>query len=556
VKVAHIESEKEKELHEKKLSFFTNISHEFRTPLTLIINLIKDIHYSGAGNVDPQDLNTINRNAKRLLSLVDQLLLFRRADAGAEELKITRVDVNSLCKEVYLCFIHQAKTKQIELAYEAADDTVEIFGDREKIEIVVFNLVANAIKFTDNGGRIALKIAQDEQGVEITVEDTGCGIPDSAGDKLFNKFYQEYNFDQPTKGGLGIGLYLVKNYVEALGGEISYVSQVNEGTTFRLRFLKGTDHFAGQYISDAAADGSVLLMEIIEDKLEEISAEIKKEDIPDGTILSEKKAMLIIEDNREICDYIKQVFKADYSVYEAADGDQGLKMVSELMPDIVISDVMMPGIDGIELCRRIKENPELNHIPVILLTASTSPEVRLKGIEGGADDYVNKPFEKDILVARVKGILKTRNNLQKYFFNEITLNKSNNLKISQEYKDFLQRCIAIVEAHINDPEFSIKTIADEIGMSHSNLYRKIKSISGQSATAFIRFIRLRKAAEILLTTDSTVYQAAYSVGLTDLKYFREQFSKLFGLNPSEYIKKFRTPFHKDKNVIRHTVKGN
>ncbi|MGN6181330.1 MAG: helix-turn-helix domain-containing protein, partial [Mucilaginibacter sp.] len=208
------------------------------------------------------------------------------------------------------------------------------------------------------------------------------------------------------------------------------------------------------------------------------------------------------------------------------------------------------------LCRLIKENPELNHIPVILLTASTSPDVKLKGIEGGADDYVNKPFEKEILMARVKGILKTRNNLQKYFFNEITLNKSNNLKISQEYKDFLQKCITIVEAHLNDPEFSIKTVADEIGMSHSNLYRKIKSISGQSATAFIRFIRLRKAAEIMLTTDSTIYEAAYKVGLTDQKYFREQFSKLFGLNPSDYIKKYRTTFHRDQNVVRHPVKEN
>lgn len=556
VKLAHIEAEKEKELHEKKLSFFTNISHEFRTPLTLIINLVKDIFYGGTDNVDLQDLNTINRNAKRLLSLVDQLLLFRKADAGAEELKITRVELIALCKEVFLCFVHQAKTKQLEFLYLTNDDEIQIFGDREKIEIVVFNLLANAIKFTEQGGRITLKITQHERYVDIEVQDNGCGIADTAGDKLFNKFYQEHNYDKPAKGGLGIGLYLVKSYVEALGGEISYTSAVNKGTTFNVRLLKGQEHFAGNYISDVAADGSVLLMEIIDEQLEEISDKLKKEEAPDAAITSGKKAMLIIEDNKEICDYIKSVFKPEYLVYEAADGEQGLKMVMEIMPDIVISDVMMPGMNGIELCRLIKENPELNHIPVILLTASTSPDVKLKGIEGGADDYVNKPFEKEILMARVKGILKTRNNLQKYFFNEITLNKSNNLKISQEYKDFLQKCITIVEAHLNDPEFSIKTVADEIGMSHSNLYRKIKSISGQSATAFIRFIRLRKAAEIMLTTDSTIYEAAYKVGLTDQKYFREQFSKLFGLNPSDYIKKYRTTFHRDQNVVRHPVKEN
>jgi YesN/AraC family two-component response regulator len=223
------------------------------------------------------------------------------------------------------------------------------------------------------------------------------------------------------------------------------------------------------------------------------------------------------------------------------------------MPDIIISDVMMPGMSGIELCNKVKENPELNHIPVILLTASTSPEIKLKGIEGGADDYISKPFETEVLMARVKGILKTRNNLQKYFFNEITL-KSNNLKISQEYKDFLQKCLTIVEKHLNDNDFNIKTLAGEIGMSHSNLYRKIKSISGQSANGFIRVIRLRKAAEIMLTSDCTVYEVAYKVGFNDLKYFREQFSKLFGVNPSDYIKKYRDSFHRDQNVVRHVQK--
>jgi len=223
------------------------------------------------------------------------------------------------------------------------------------------------------------------------------------------------------------------------------------------------------------------------------------------------------------------------------------------MPDIIISDVMMPGMSGIELCSRVKENPDLSHIPVILLTAITAPEIKLKGIEGGADDYISKPFEKEMLIARVKGILKTRNNLQRYFFNEITL-KPNNLKISQEYKEFLQRCIDIVEQHLSDSDFSIKILANEIGMSHSNVYRRIKSISGQSANSFIRFIRLRKAAELFLTTDSTVAEAAYKVGFNDLKHFREQFSKVFGLNPSDYIKQFRNSFHKDQTLNRDLLK--
>jgi DNA-binding response OmpR family regulator len=205
--------------------------------------------------------------------------------------------------------------------------------------------------------------------------------------------------------------------------------------------------------------------------------------------------MLLIEDNQQIRDYLKQIFKDEFEIFEADNGTDGLALVYQLVPDIVISDVMMQGLSGIEVCHRVKEDPVLNHIPVILLTASSSAEIKLKGIEGGADDYITKPFEKEILIARVNGILKSRNNLQKYFYNEITL-KSNDLKISQEYKEFLEKCLVIVEQHLTDPEFSIKTLAAEIGMSHSNLYRRIKSISGQSANSFIRFIRLRKAAEI------------------------------------------------------------
>jgi YesN/AraC family two-component response regulator len=214
---------------------------------------------------------------------------------------------------------------------------------------------------------------------------------------------------------------------------------------------------------------------------------------------------------------------------------------------------MMQGLSGMELCTQIKENPSLSHIPIILLTASSSSEAKLQGIECGADDYITKPFEKELLQARVAGILKSRNTLQSYFYNEITL-KSNNLKISKEYKDFLDRCMQIVENHLTDPEFGIKVLAEEIGMSKSNLYVKIKSISGQSSNSFIRFIRLRKAAEIFISTDSTVYETAYLVGIKDLKYFREQFHKQFNMNPSDYIKKYRKPFHNNFNLNKEIVR--
>lgn len=554
VKLAHVEAEKEKELHEKKLSFFTNISHEFRTPLTLIINPLKEILYKGGDDIDQQNLNTINRNAKRLLSLVDQLLLFRKADADADELKPARINIAELSKEVFLCFTHQASAKMLRFEYFCADDNIEMIADREKIEIVLFNLLSNAIKFTETGGEVTMTVEQFENELKIQVRDTGCGIAQTAGDKLYKKYYQEYQHSTLSKGGLGIGLFLVKNYVERHGGKISYESETGRGTVFSLELPKGKDHFGSATIMEAPAKRSVFFDELIEEEAGGDSpGTIEKGKPLSAEITADLKSMLIIEDNKEISAYIKQVFTAEYTVYEADNGESGLKMVMDLMPDIVISDVMMPGMSGIELCTRIKEDPEYNHIPVILLTAISSPEIKLKGIEGGADDYISKPFEKEMLVARVKGLLKTRNDLQRYFFNEITL-KPNNLKISPEYKEFLQKCLDIVERHLNDPDFNIKTLANEIGMSHSNVYRKIKSISGQSLNSFIRFIRLRKAAEIFLKTDSTVAETAYQVGFQDPKHFREQFAKLFGLNPSDYIKKYRDPFHKDLVVNRDIMK--
>jgi DNA-binding response OmpR family regulator len=231
------------------------------------------------------------------------------------------------------------------------------------------------------------------------------------------------------------------------------------------------------------------------------------------------------------------------TVYQAVNGEEGLQLASQYIPDIIISDVNMQGISGIDLCKTLKEDPALNHIPVILLTGSSSAETKLQGVEGGADDYITKPFEKELLVARVVNLLKNMNNLQKYFYNEVTLQK-NPLKISTEYKEFLERCIAIVERHIDDENFNVKILASELGISHSNLYKKVKSLSGQSVNGFIRFIRLRKAAELLINTHSNVNEAAAEVGFNDTRYFRQQFSLLFGMNPSDYIKKYRKVFGK------------
>ena len=541
IEIAYIKADKEKELNERKLSFFTNISHEFRTPLTLIINPIKDmLNSSSKNNAVDNDLNIVYRNARRLLSLVDQLLLFRKTESENDRLKIVKLNFAHLCHEVYLCFTHQAKIKNIDYVFECDTDNIELYADREKIEIALFNLVSNALKFTPDGGCVSLIIVEQEDEITVSVTDTGCGIPENIGDRLFEKFYKVQN-GAAVKTGFGIGLYLVKNFINSHNGEIAYQSTAS-GTTFLIQLKKGKAHFSNNLIFEDISDGSIYLEELIEE-LPEKSTAGNNEPISLDMMISDQQSMLIIDDNEEIREYIKRIFKIHYKLYEASNGEDGFKLIKDFLPDIVICDVVMQGMSGIELCRLIKDDLSLNHIPVILLTAQLTPEIKLQGIEVGAYDCISKPFEKELLMARIGAILKNRSNLQKYFYNEVTL-QSNNLKISEEYKDFLNKCIAVVEDYLNDADFNIKTLASELGMSHSNLYKKVKSISGQSVNGFVRFIRLRKAAELLINTNCNVNEAAYRVGLNDIKYFREQFHKIFGMNPSEFIKKHRVAFHK------------
>ncbi|WP_295799025.1 two-component regulator propeller domain-containing protein [Mucilaginibacter sp.] len=544
IRLAHITAEQEKELNEKKLSFFTNISHEYRTPLTLIINPLKQLLADKENSPgDTNALKVVYRNAKRLLSLTDQLLLFRKADSGGDKLTIVKLNIVELCKEVILYFDFQVKTKNLQIEFNSDNAVIEVYADRGKIEIVVFNLISNAIKFTPDNGKISCGIIEDRDSVTIRIKDSGYGISKEIGEKLFDRFFQIQNISQSHGGGFGIGLYLVKTFIDNHQGRIGYESEEANGSTFSVTLLKGKKHFGDNLIFEDTTEPSIFLDELMDEEGLITESEYLNQVPADAynALVSSKKVLLIIEDNPEVRQYIVQIFSYEYHVFEADNASDGYSMICELMPSLVISDVMMNGFSGIELCSRVKEDSALSHIPFILLTANALPEIKLKGIECGADDYITKPFEKEVLVARVNGLIKSHENLHKYFYNAITL-KSNGHKIPAEYKEFLEKCIAIVENHLEDEQFSIKNLSDEIGMSHSNLYKKIKAISGRSANEFIRYIRLRKAAELMLNSDVTVAEAAYKVGINNAKYFREQFSKLFGMNPSEYIKKHRGQF--------------
>ena len=559
VQLAHLETKQQMELNEKKLSFFTNVSHEFRTPLTLIINPIREMMQSaGAAGADVSpvhpsatvaSMHIIYRNAKRLLSLVDQLLLFRKADQQTDQLKPAAHNFPQLVAEVFQCFLHQAEQKHIHYELKLPETELEVVCDWEKIEIAVFNLISNALKFTPERGTVTVQVLDSGEQAEIVVSDTGPGIPADAGEDIFKVFHQYADRRFAAKGGFGIGLYLAKTFVESHFGLLRYESELDHGTTFHVLLWKSHPELVSHACGGEMRD-SVLLEELSEGVMP-----VKAPALPDwqSELLdmkepsTESHTMLVVDDDPEIRQYLGSIFSGKYKMFEAGSGEEGLELVRKHLPDIVISDVMMGGTSGIELCRQMKLDMALSHIPVILLTASTSQDVRLKGIEGGADDYISKPFDKDILVARVTSILRNRNDLQRYFYNEITLQTSD-FKISAEYKEFLTECIRIVENHITDSGFNVKVLASEIGMSHSTLYNRIKSISGQSATSFVRFIRLRKAAQLLITTDITISETAFSVGINDIRYFREHFQKLFGMKPSDYVKKFRKPFQEQRTI--------
>lgn len=544
-------NEKEREVNEKKISFFTNISHEFRTPLTLIINPVKDLLKK---NYDQQikddgDLNIVYRNARRMLSLVDQLLLFRKAESGLDKIKPSKLNLHDLAYEVYLCFVHQAKAQNIKYVFDCPNKNLEIYADREKLEIILYNLLSNALKYTPDRGDISLSIEDAKKNVVVRVEDNGAGIPAEIGEKLFDKFYQAERTKTNSKAGFGIGLFLVKHFTEQHGGTVSYKSQEGQGATFLLTLQRGKEHFGADVIISETEKSPAFIGLLKEEPLLEEKSE---ETAPIVEVVSEKKSILIVDDDESIRQYLVRMFKEGYLIHQADNGTAGLKAAQKYLPDLIISDIHMQGMNGIELCKTVKGNEQLSHMPVILLTGATSDELKLKGVEGGADDYIVKPFDSKLLTARVTNLLKSRTTLQKYFYNEITLNKTD-VKISPDYKEFLDKCISVVESHLEDDNFTVKTLLGEMGMSHSNLFRKVKSVSGQSVNVFIRFIRLRKAAELFINTNYNVNETAFMVGINDVKYFREQFNKLFGMNPSEYIKKFRKLHGKQYTVNKESI---
>jgi signal transduction histidine kinase/ligand-binding sensor domain-containing protein/DNA-binding response OmpR family regulator len=548
IKLARMEHKKDKEHAEKQFSMFTYMAHELRTPLSLIINPLKTTIDRKNRSEDDLDLNLAYKNAKRLLSLTDQLLLFRKAETDLDELKISKINLNSLSREIYESFMQMAAVKSLNYQLIEEKTPAEIYGDYEKLEITLFNLISNAFKFTPNNGAISIEIIENMADVSIIISDTGSGIEENDIETIFEEFKQ---VQSKASNGFGIGLYVAKYFVNKHHGEITCKSKIGKGTSFTITLPKGKSHFAAMSINESYPQMSPLVGELLEGMPadnQDTSNHPNPENIQ-PSLISTKKVLLIVEDNPEMNHYLVQLFTKKYIVYSAANGLEGLKLVEKHMPDIVLSDISMEGMNGLDLCIKIKQNDDLSHIPVILLTATTSNDIHLQSITEGADDYVTKPFDSDILLARVDSVLRNRGQLRKYFLDSITLRENVN-KVPLEYKEFLDKCIEIVEANLENSDFNLKTFSAAMGMSHSSLYKKIKAISGQTVNVFIRSIRIRRAAVIMLTENINIAQVGPQVGIEDQRYFRQQFVKLFGMKPSEYIKKYRNSFNKELNIIQ------
>ena len=527
LEIARIDKEKEIELTEAKLNFFTNISHEFRTPLTLIISPLKELLESE--NLPPKvtkNLSYIDKNTSRLLNLINQLLDFRKADHGLLKLSVSQGNFVRFSKEVYLYFKEAAKTKHIKYKFKPAQEEILFPFDRNKMEIVLCNILSNAIKYTNEGDEIVMKIDSDSEFCIISIKDTGIGMNAEDMGKIFDRFFQIKSANTARMIGSGIGLSFSKKIIELHHGSISVSSKINEGTEFKIKLS----------MNPSLYEGSIDENFVTTDNIKGYNTKDIIENYENLSIAAKEHSVLIIDDNPEILAYLKDILSDTYNVIQANDGDSGFQKASIEIPDLIVSDVMMPGKDGITLCKELKSQITTSHIPIILLTARTSTVFEIEGLKTGADDYVTKPFNAKVIKARIESLLENREKLRAHLLNKVRFEPTaHNIDNEEDAENaFIHKAILLVEKNLQNTDFGIENMVDELYMSQSTLYRKIKSLTGLSLTAFIRSIRLKKSAQLILSSDLNLNQIAYEVGFNDYKYFKTSFKKQFNCLPSKY----------------------
>ncbi len=543
------QSEKLKEMNKIKSNFFANISHEFRTPLTLIIGLINKQISQPKTLLNPLDYDIINRNANRLLQLINQLLDLSKLESGKVVLKISKHDIVLYTKKMLLLFGTLAVEKNINvtlngeaLTEKSSISKIDLYFDKEKIQKILTNLLSNAFKFTPENGKINVIVEAEQNGydaiskfIKISISNTGEGISQDNLPYVFDRFYQVESDSSGKYAGTGVGLALVKELVELHHGNVS-VESFDGNTIFTVTLpFNGDYHVENEVIEQSTEVANDELPS--KDQIGILEVGQSTEQVSDKNELenenSERLEILIVEDYQDLRNFIKESLHDEYKVIEAEDGEEGYRKAEEAIPDLIISDVMMPKMDGYELCEKLKTNKNTNHIPIILLTAKASRENKLEGLEIGADDYLIKPFDGKELGIRIKNLITIREQLQNKYQQEIWL-KPKEVKVSSVHQKFLEDLKEIIEDNIDDDTFSVEILGHKIGMSRSQLHRKLKALTDQPPTTFIRNYRLRRAADLLQQEAGNVTEIAYQVGFSSQTYFTTCFQELFKCSPSEY----------------------
>ena len=520
---------REEEIHQMKLDFFTNISHELRTPLTLILGPIESIIKSTEADVKIKNkLSQAKFNADRLLRLVGELLDFRKTETGHLEIHVAKHNIVSFARKIFSSFDDFAEKRSIEYNFVAEKEEVDLYFDDVQLEKVLYNILSNAFKFTTQGGKITLEVIADQSNVLIKISDNGIGIPPHSLSEIFTNYYQVKDYGQQSLGS-GIGLALSKSIIQLHHGSISVTSHQAEHmeerlTCFTIYIKTGSAHFsANEMLPDRISN--LPLVPMLTEPLPDIDTRSGMED--------KKFDILIVEDNEAIRNFIAENLSGNFNITQCINGQEGLEAAFRNIPDLIISDVMMPEMDGLEFSKKIKEDDRTSHIPLILLTALSDTIHQIEGLQMGADLYLSKPFSIQVLELSINNLLASRDLMRRKFSQVYTLQPSN-VVIDSKDDAFLNKLVNCIELNMTNNDFSVDKLSIDMGMSRNVLYRKIDALTGMSVNDFIKSIRLKRALQLLESQEYAVYEVATLVGFNDHKYFSREFKKCFGKSPSEF----------------------
>ena len=561
----------EQQISDIKLRFFTNISHELRTPLTLIAGPVEQVLKNDKLPADAREqLVVVERNTSRMLRLVNQILDFRKIQNKKMKMQVQRVDIVPFVRKVMDNFEAVAEEHRIDFLFQTEKDHLYLWVDADKLEKIVFNLLSNAFKYTPNGKMITMFIREDENTVSIGVQDQGIGIAENKKKSLFVRFENLVDKNLFNQASTGIGLSLVKELVEMHKATISVDSRLGEGSCFKVDFLKGKEHYDKEtefILEDAEApvrmgqvvdiaNSSIQSETLIPDDSEKIEAVYEEDTAKEE---NSKELMLLVEDNQELREFLRSIFTPMYRVVEAADGREGANKALKYLPDIIISDVMMPEKDGIEMTRELRADMTTSHIPIILLTAKTTIESKLEGLEYGADDYITKPFSATYLQARVENLLMQRKKLQSFYRDSlmhihISAGQEDapvatdvpsaeedtsetvpaTLEMSPNDRKFMDKLVELMEQNMDNGELVVDDLVRELAVSRSVFFKKLKTLTGLAPIEFIKEMRIKRATQLIETGEFNMTQISYMVGINDPRYFSKCFKAQVGMTPTEY----------------------